>query len=513
MTDQKAPAPQNAKPVTTSSAAPSSAPQSRQTSSLAYLQRTIGNKATLNLVQRMPTKNMVITELGKPTMNIGIGKLVLKENSTKYKAMLEALDVMDTILSQEIGTTKGDIVTQLKLLLTQFDHIFAACDEYEGETGAKAEYFNTLRIQAQNEKTMAIGPMMRASENPSKYNVVTSSRPKIRNIVGTPDPLTMNENNFVGTVGGGMNQLAHYSTGQQSGDKFFKPNTAEMDTFASQDEENSAYYQLEQNKNNMSAQEYQAQQKNLGTKANYSDFRDKGGISETDTRSSNREVASYRLDQLLDANLIARTQFALRNVNGVSTLGTSQRRASGKSAGDLKAATDTNDRTNIGADAFSTQDPAFLRMMSQLQLLDILTLQLDRHTGNFYLQLDQNGNVTGLTGIDNDMSFGTVTTVEKRIKQYSGMSQYVDKDMAVKIIGLDTALLRLAMSDLLDSAEIDALIVRLNKLKTHLQQLAMNGQLLDPTQWDVVVAQGIANEGNNYQYTLMHKANNPSRGY
>jgi hypothetical protein len=154
-----------------------------------------------------------------------------------------------------------------------------------------------------------------------------------------------------------------------------------------------------------------------------------------------------------------------------------------------------------------------MRLLSRLQLLDTLALQMDRHGGNFFVQQDQAGNVIGITGIDNDMSFGTVTNVASPNKQYPGMSRYVDAELAVKILNLNPELLKLALSDLLTSAEIDAALERLRRLQAHLQQLQSQNALLQPNQWDAAVAQGLLDERRGYQYTQAQRAGTPSRGY
>lgn len=482
------------------------------------LQRLIGNRATTRIIQRMPSRNRVVERLGKPKMNFGIGPLK-KENSTKYKAVLDTLDSFHSYITAELHATQPEVMAQLKQLMREFDAIIAATSAYdaEDEDGDKKEYMLELKLQAQNEKTACIGPMVRASENPNRF-LVNGKRSNLGNFLGVTDALVMNEANNRGTVGGGMNTLNVYGpagANQPSESKtYFKQNMESMNPSTFEEESAMA----EQIRTMPGGPARAALEKELTVRQNQADFSEKGGISATDTRSSNREVASYRLDQLLDAGLIARTQFALRKVGNQSILGTSQRGASGKAAGDLKPTTDVNDRANVGQDAFSTDDPNLLRLLSRLQLLDNLAMQLDRHTGNYYLKLDANGNVIGLTGIDNDMSFGTNTNLTQRKQKYSGLSLYVDKNMAQKIIALDPELLALVMSDLLDPNEMAALITRLTALKVHLNAKLAAGELMDPADWDVVVAQDMNQEGGtdrgtNYAYTLDDKGRSGARGY
>jgi len=93
------------------------------------------------------------------------------------------------------------------------------------------------------------------------------------------------------------------------------------------------------------------------------------------------------------------------------------------------------------------------------------------------------------------------------------MSAFVDAEMAVKILRLDAELLRLAMTDLLSAEELNALSIRLVKLQANLLVLQMRGELLQPNQWTVAVAQNMFTEQKGYDYTLAQKAENPARGY
>ncbi len=487
----------------------SAAPRSVQR--ILTMQRTIGNQATQralgNVIQRMPKSDEVIGVLGKPTMNIGIGPLK-KENSTKYKEVLAALTALDAYLSTQLAATGNEIKEQLKELLRKFDAIIEACGDYgeaadnDEDTSKKERYFRSLKVQAQNEKTQAISGLMAAADHPNP-----NYRPALRATFNAPDPLVMNEGQYQRDVGGGMNTLQQYGTGNNTA--YFKQNTAEMDPL-SIDQEMQAMFAVDAEKDPVKKA---ALMKDVQTRQNQADFADQGGISATDTHSANREVASYRLDQLLDGGLIARTQLALRNAGTQSTLGSVQRGATGQSAGDAKITSNAVDKATTGPGAINVQDPNLMRLLSRLQLLDSLAMQLDRHTGNFFLQTDANGNVTKVTGIDNDMSFGTQTGIEKRIKQYSAMSAFVDAEMAVKILRLDAELLRLAMTDLLSAEELNSLNTRLVKLQAHLLVLQMRGELLQPNQWDVAVAQNLFTEQKGYDYTLAQKAENPARGY
>ena len=50
------------------------------------------------------------------------------------------------------------------------------------------------------------------------------------------------------------------------------------------------------------------------------------------------------------------------------------------------------------------KDPALINKLNQLQILDTLLRQSDRHPGNYFVLVGENGEFQGITGIDNDFS-------------------------------------------------------------------------------------------------------------
>ena len=62
---------------------------------------------------------------------------------------------------------------------------------------------------------------------------------------------------------------------------------------------------------------------------------------------------------------------------------------------------------NYGADSLKGTDGRAFRQMADLQVLDYLCGNVDRHGGNLFYQFDKNGKLSGIQGIDNDASFGT----------------------------------------------------------------------------------------------------------
>jgi len=95
---------------------------------------------------------------------------------------------------------------------------------------------------------------------------------------------------------------------------------------------------------------------------------------------------------------------------------------------------------------FDMKDPSFQKACQELALVDLISGQLDRHQGNFFIS-GEKGNVK-ITGIDNDYSFGMYSLNDIQTgKVYGGSMPNVTKlnesfpfmteDMAKKIDSLD----------------------------------------------------------------------------
>jgi hypothetical protein len=225
------------------------------------------------------------------------------------------------------------------------------------------------------------------------------------------------------------------------------------------------------------------------------------GPLDEDLKLGNRSIAMSRLDQLLGAGVIARTEQALKG----DKLGTFMWEAQGLSARDAAK----NDLSG---------DPNLPRLLSRLQLIDTIAGQVDRHPGNYYVQTDRNGTVTGITGIDLDMSWvgnpkagakigfdvqhGSIDQREKwkgqAFDHFPGFSRFVDKELATAIIALSPLDLRAILVDLLTPDMIAAAIERLVVLQALLIQLRDNGQLLDPDQWAQHVRAKVVDENQSY---------------
>ncbi|HSI61648.1 MAG TPA: hypothetical protein VLE43_00980 [Candidatus Saccharimonadia bacterium] len=181
-----------------------------------------------------------------------------------------------------------------------------------------------------------------------------------------------------------------------------------------------------------------------------------------------RQVASYEADKLLGLNSLSEERFATDkrgNVMGISV------QADGAAV--------TGKGTLLDIDY---SDPRVQRGMSDLEVSDYITGQVDRHPGNIYVD-PKTGKVTG---IDNDMAFPEVgqDVLLQRDKDnrkfVTGMPRRMHEDTAAKILATDPEDLRATLSkpppggpgapQALSKEAIDGAVSRLQELQAELQK-------------------------------------------
>jgi hypothetical protein len=148
---------------------------------------------------------------------------------------------------------------------------------------------------------------------------------------------------------------------------------------------------------------------------------------------------------------------------------------------------DSQDRLKVQGDflKFNRDNPTWRRETTKLQLEDVLFAQKDRHKSNYMVDVDKSGNVTKVTGVDNDMSHDERITNHRQMVGQAKVVDYpavVDREMYDSVIGLDEQDVRDDLSGVLTGNEIDAFVSRMNGLKQHLRQLPAD-RLIEPDQW------------------------------
>ena len=156
-------------------------------------------------------------------------------------------------------------------------------------------------------------------------------------------------------------------------------------------------------------------------------------------------------------------------VNGQEIEGVFMETAEGTDLNRLK-----KDDPIMSAGRESFENPKAIEQVADLQVLDFICGNTDRHTGNMVYQFKKSifGSVTftGIKGIDNDCAFGTPEIKEKKpiMKMVNPESmRYMTQSMWSKLEHLKKDKLRFVLAnDNLSKDEIDAAWDRVEKLKT-----------------------------------------------
>ena len=443
-------------------------------------------------------------------------------------AMLRALTQVHYELTLPFRRFPDALKEQLTYISQAYDNVIRAASDMllhiKGFDDPNYQATLEIRVQATNEKTQVIKAFMQKIAHPPGAH---GPAPTVGSVInpngrGLIDDRTRST---VGTVGGGMNQLTEYAvaTTAGGGKEYFKPNVASIAAYEDINDSETNYSQkfndiliaLQVKGINVTErgevtgftpgkdaginygmfgtlQGFARAFAEHGRKHTATEFKEKAGINTGDLRSANREVAMSRLDTLLDANLISKAELAIQKtgLKAQARLGSIASGARGKEISKYRQI-DRNAVHPGTPDAIKKDDPVLMSKLSALEMIDFLAGQADRHQGNYMIQVDHSGNVLGLTGIDNDMSFGTKSAADmarRGARELPSVGLYFDQDMANKILALDPAMVKIALSDLLTPEEVQATLDRLQLLKDKLRTAQAANKLLAPNQWAALFA-------------------------
>ena len=225
----------------------------------------------------------------------------------------------------------------------------------------------------------------------------------------------------------------------------------------------------------------------------------KTGIPEHDPQIAMRNIATCAYAAKLGMDVVPETRVAvIDSVPGTTgpDLGLMMEKAQGN----------TSEHTH--SSVFMRNNDV-CREVTNLQLLDHLTGQGDRHSNNMFIKVLPNGKAR-ITGIDNDQCFGEKLTDPAGIKagnnqmnkgfRGTGLPPVVDTEMARAINNLTPNDIREMLGDKLTENEIQAAIQRHDGLKQHIAMLANSKptRIISPNQWTHPNVQNALQSGNSY---------------
>ena len=214
-------------------------------------------------------------------------------------------------------------------------------------------------------------------------------------------------------------------------------------------------------------------------------------ISQIDPQMGARSVASSRLAKLFGSNEIVDVQFAVHssktNVKGrplkesLTKLGVFSEEAEGTEAKQIRLASGKREREDIESrndksKVVDLNDPTLQRSLNVLQMLDYISLQVDRHAGNYYIATDPNGKVLGVKGIDLDISFGKMgkdgnVPDDGRGGNFVGVPQLADAKFREKVLSIGPDQISKCLTGLITPTDVSACLERFAHLQKVLREM------------------------------------------
>lgn len=180
-------------------------------------------------------------------------------------------------------------------------------------------------------------------------------------------------------------------------------------------------------------------------------------------QTNQRNTATSRMADLLGiGNLVARSKSAeVTMPDGKKVKGSVMDQARGKSFDDINS----NDME---------MSDDVQRQLICIEYLDMICGQIDRHANNLYYQMEGN-TVTGVQAIDNDVSFGTFTDLQRGNHHLGKLNAqnlpFADRELAARIRNISDEVIKHTFGDLLSEPEISALCTRIHMVREHLAKL------------------------------------------
>ncbi|MCR5214063.1 MAG: hypothetical protein K6E10_06580 [Eubacterium sp.] len=121
----------------------------------------------------------------------------------------------------------------------------------------------------------------------------------------------------------------------------------------------------------------------------------------------------------------------------------------------------------VNKSTFENHNGQGYRDIADIQVLDYLCGNVDRHGGNVFIKFDEYGKFAGAQGIDNDASFGRIYSDKNDVNMMVVPKNmgFISSNTANKVLGLNSAQLEFSLRGLVSEIEILAAKKRLENLK------------------------------------------------
>lgn len=213
---------------------------------------------------------------------------------------------------------------------------------------------------------------------------------------------------------------------------------------------------------------FASQKTSASNQVSLNDLKLKEGV-----RMDNRNSAMSAVADLIGTpRLLARsTPMRFLEEDGSESEGTFMEYADGV---DLQGG-GTDDRkpyAQVADEPFVESDNPLIRQLADMQVLDYLCGNVDRHGANLVYQIDQAGKIIGVQGIDNDSSFGRFSNQKDSVNRMFGLDQMVvmTAGMAEKLKNLTPEMLKLSLRGYgLEKSDVEAACQRLEDVKLRIR--------------------------------------------
>lgn len=131
-----------------------------------------------------------------------------------------------------------------------------------------------------------------------------------------------------------------------------------------------------------------------------------------------------------------------------------------------------------------------------VQLIEMLMMPRDPQLGevlsnSVYTATGLDGNIIGVTGLENEPQIGNADKLQASITEYPGLARFLDKEMAQKILRIEPELLELILQEIMPPTEFTQFINAFKEFRKELTILIAKESLLPATKRQEAILRGM----------------------